>query len=49
MANVKMTLLVPTFGKKAGDAIEVADAETADRLEASRSAVRASSAKSTKD
>ena len=42
MAKIKMTLSVPTKGKKVGETIEVEDAETADRLEANGSAVRAS-------
>lgn len=38
MASVKMTLRVPTVGKKRGDVIEVADQETADALVANGSA-----------
>jgi hypothetical protein len=37
---VKVVLKVPTVGAVAGDTIEVADAETADRLVANGSAVR---------
>jgi hypothetical protein len=38
--SVKVTLRVPTKGKRAGDTIEVADAATADALVANGSAVR---------
>lgn len=53
MAKPKVVLRVPTVGKRAGDTIEVADAETADQMVALGQAVRVKrvkgAAKSDKD
>ena len=49
MTKPKVTLRVPTKGYKAGETVEVADAETADQMVELGQAVRVSRAKSDKD